>query len=363
MLKPPSIAFNKDITIGNTKVTDRIVYLDLLRIISIFAMMLLHIAASQWGNISVYTLAWQTFNIYDSLVRFCVPIFIMISGVFFLDPYKRLNIRTLFTQKILRLIVAFVFWSFCYALLFTLSSPNGIKISNFFLLFSIGQHHLWFLSMLISLYLITPLLRSITSNKKLTQYFLLLSFIFCFSRNFIIKFPIEYLHILTSKMIYMDFIMGYSGYFVLGFYIYKYKISKRTRIALYILGILSLVFTIVATSHISLSSGKPSGIFYDNLLPNTYFTSIMLFVFFKYNVSQINFSNLSLKYISILSSLSFGMYLVHDLFNIILLKHNVTTLTFNPIFSTLSLTIVVFISSFCIIYIISKIPILNKWII
>ena len=69
MLKPPSIAFNKDITIGNTKVTDRIVYLDLLRIISIFAMMLLHIAASQWGNISVYTLAWQTFNIYDSLVR------------------------------------------------------------------------------------------------------------------------------------------------------------------------------------------------------------------------------------------------------------------------------------------------------
>ena len=72
MLKPPSIAINKDITIGNTKVTDRIVYLDLLSIISIFAMILLPIAASQWGNISGYKLAWETFNKYDRFVCLCV---------------------------------------------------------------------------------------------------------------------------------------------------------------------------------------------------------------------------------------------------------------------------------------------------
>lgn len=61
----------------------RVLYLDLLRIFCIFSMMLLHVCAIPWYSVPVSSFAWQVLNVYDSSVRFCVPVFVMISGVFF----------------------------------------------------------------------------------------------------------------------------------------------------------------------------------------------------------------------------------------------------------------------------------------
>ncbi|MEG2929604.1 MAG: acyltransferase family protein, partial [Oscillospiraceae bacterium] len=90
---------------------ERIVYLDLLRIFSIFCMILLHVSASKWYTTSVNSFEWQVLNIYDILVRFCVPVFVMISGAFFLDANREYTIKKLFSKNILRIIVAFIFWS------------------------------------------------------------------------------------------------------------------------------------------------------------------------------------------------------------------------------------------------------------
>lgn len=58
----------------------RIAYFDVLRILATFAVIVLHLSAQHWADTDVHTRAWQAFNLYDSAVRWAVPVFVMISG-------------------------------------------------------------------------------------------------------------------------------------------------------------------------------------------------------------------------------------------------------------------------------------------
>ena len=58
----------------------RIAYFDVLRILATFAVIVLHLSAQHWADTDVYSRAWQAFNLYDSAVRWAVPVFVMISG-------------------------------------------------------------------------------------------------------------------------------------------------------------------------------------------------------------------------------------------------------------------------------------------
>ena len=75
---------------------NRIVYADLLRIIATFAVIVLHVSVSKWYESPIREYNWQMFNIYDSLVRWSVPVFVMISGMFFLNPNKEIDFKKVF---------------------------------------------------------------------------------------------------------------------------------------------------------------------------------------------------------------------------------------------------------------------------
>ena len=58
----------------------RLAYADLLRAFATIAVIVLHLSGSQMGAVGVNTSAWAVFNVYDSLVRWCVPVFVMLSA-------------------------------------------------------------------------------------------------------------------------------------------------------------------------------------------------------------------------------------------------------------------------------------------
>lgn len=64
---------------------NRIEYLDLLRILASIAVVIIHICSSKWYAINSNTNEWSILNIYDSLSRWAVPVFVMISGAIFLS--------------------------------------------------------------------------------------------------------------------------------------------------------------------------------------------------------------------------------------------------------------------------------------
>lgn len=327
--------------------------------------MVLHVAASNLYVTSVFSFEWQVFNVYDSLVRFCVPVLFMISGVFFLDPARDYTLKKLFRKNISRIIKAYLFWSACYSILtnlFTQKASHMQMIHDITRDFIFGHFHLWFLFTLVGLYLIVPFLRKICEEKYLMQYFLILSFVFCFIVNLLKPIPVlgdGLIHLLGKTNLY--FVLGYSGCFILGYYLNHYELTKKGKRIVYLLGIVSVVATILVASFLSLSKGEPVDFLYEYLLPNTCFTSAALFLFFKEKISKIQVSANARKQIYFLSKLSFGMYLVHDFVNIIFEKIlKFTTLMFQPILSVPVISILVFLISFFIIYGMDKVPFFSK---
>ncbi len=69
--------------------------------------MILHISAQNWCEIDIASFKWQVFNFFDSIVRWAVPIFVMISGALFLG--RNSNIEKLYKKNILRIITFFLF--------------------------------------------------------------------------------------------------------------------------------------------------------------------------------------------------------------------------------------------------------------
>lgn len=345
---------------------ERVVYADILKIFATFSVILLHVSASKWNLVNIETFEWKVFNFYDSLVRFGVPIFVMLSGMFFLKESKDISYKKIFKKYILRIFTAFLFWSIFYSMYINFTNYNVFNKELFNKLIADiieGRYHLWFLFMITGLYIITPILRKIVSNdKNTTEYFLLLWLVFTVIFPFVMKFSnVIKLEAFINKLT-IHLILGYVGYFVGGYYLETYTINKRIRKIIYFLGIIGIASTIIFSDLISMKEGKANGILYGYFSPNVMLTSVAVFVFFKYEISKIKFNRSSLKIINTLTSCAFGIYLVHDFFIILLTENGIDTILFNPVFSVPIIVVLVFTLSFIVSYLISKIPILNKYI-
>lgn len=351
---------------------ERIVFLDLLRITAIFAMVFLHIFAgdflgmdSGWRMVSPSTAAWQIFNVYDCLMRFCVPVFCMISGILFLDPDRDVPMKKLFSKNIRRIVFAFVFWSPVYAVLGVLLRGEHLGLQTVIDMVKrtvFGHYHLWFLLMLLGFYLVVPLLRRITADKRLAEYFLILTFVFTFLQNALLLIaPLKNLIDIQAGKMSLYMVTGFVGYFVLGSYLYRYPPRTAVRHGIYLLGILSFVGTAAATGVISFFSGKPNDELYGYLLPNTLFEATAVYLFFAAHFGNRTFSPRATARITTLSSCCFGIYLVHDLVNMLLHRLGITAAAFLPALSVPVLAAAVFAVSFGIAYLLRKIPLFRDY--
>ena len=71
--------------------SQRKIYPDVLRIVSTLAVIAIHTIGILWKDLSPRSFEWQVLNFYGSISRWCVPVFVMISGIFFLDPEKNID--------------------------------------------------------------------------------------------------------------------------------------------------------------------------------------------------------------------------------------------------------------------------------
>jgi surface polysaccharide O-acyltransferase-like enzyme len=353
--------------------TTRIVYADFLRILAIFAVIILHTSASKWYITPVASFEWQVFNIYDSLVRWCIPVFFMVSGMFFLDPEKEISKQDIYSKYIFRLVCALVFWGTIYGLGSLLAqrviSHEELSIYKFAkipakLIFGPPWYHLWFLYTIIGLYILTPLLRIFISacSKKDIEYFLVLFMLFGTMLPLLNTVIHQMKPSLSVNMSIVE-LSGFLGYFIAGYYFSKYDISPLIKNILYVAAIISLLLTIVVTSIFSIHNNKPNDLLYRALLPNTMFTSYAFFILIKTKLKDFEFKENTASIISYISSCTFGIYLVHDMFIQLFSFLKISTLSFNPIFSIPLLSSLNFILSFLVVIAIKKIPKLNKRII
>ncbi len=299
---------------------DRIFYLDLLRFISCLAVIMIHTCVN-YVVINIGSLDFWIGNILDSLSRFGVPIFVMISGATLLDEnyyYSKKKNK----KHIKKMIIFFLFWSIVYCSYFQVFKPLYHNMPlNFQEIISklvIGNFHLWYVPMLCGLYMILPLLRLWIKkcNKKYIEYFIVLSFMFVFllpqlstigsyySPNF------KYLNMIVESL-NIKYISGYTIYFILGWYLSNYDI-KRTK-TIYVLGISSILIEIIMTYVLSIKNNIPTQL-YDNMSVNVLLQSTMIFIYTKKHYKKIADTKFLRNIILNITNYSLGIYALHVLY-------------------------------------------------
>lgn len=258
-----------------------IFYLDLLRISATVAVICLHAGLGKFSG-------W------------CNIMFVMISGALWLSK-KEIDIKKLYTKNILRIIIAFLFWSAFYTFFHTVIFPKVTgeypTVKEILVMFLEGRYHLWFCFLIVGLYIGLPFWKVISQNEMLLKYFLAVTFVFSFLIPCIQNIPILEWTAWRTQNIHWDW-AEYVFYFMLGYFFHTHPLAPKQSLIIYLTGIVSLI-----------SIGYGFGDAFSLL--QSLAIACLIFTLFQ-NIESKMFQKNS--YIEKISVLCFGVYLIHDFF-------------------------------------------------
>lgn len=344
----------------------RLAYADLLRCAAMLAVIVVHVSGGSLEAAAVGSPAFQVLNLYDGLAHWCVPVFVMLSGMFLLDPGHSLPLSKLFFGHILRIAVALTVWGTAYALVGQVTanglSWESVQAALYQVLLGRTSFHLWFLYMIIGLYLVTPILRAFVrgASRGDFHWFFLLVFLFaCIIPTILRLRPSQTLSLYVNNL-NLKLVLGYVGYYVLGYYLKAYSLSRPAEYLIYVLGILGAAVTVGGTAWLSQQRGMLVQTLYNYDSPNIALMSAAVFVFFRY-VLGVSEERSRRQRVSGVAKISFGIYLVHVFFLILLRHFGITALSFVPALSVPVLSAAVFLGSFTVACPLSKLPLAGKY--
>lgn len=336
--------------------------LDIARIVAVLAVVMIHCSASFVINYKPHTSEFVCGNLFDSIARIGVPLFIMISGSLFLDERKEITLKYVMTKKVKNLAVITIIWATIYSVVYEVIFPfltsKSINGKSIFDGIVNGHYHMWYLYMIIGLYIITPFLKTFVcrKNKGMVLFFIIISFVSQFFTP-VINASCELGLNLSSINIWIDkfhlgFFGGYITYYLVGWYITHMGIKRGwSTCIIYSLGAVALAFIILFVHY----TGDYTNA-YENIGAPVFVYSVALFL--AINNIKINFKEKAIQIIEKLSKLTFGVYIIH----VMVLSMFTKLLPYSnhcAIYIMLRFIIVVCVS-FLGSYIISKIPVLKK---
>ena len=342
----------------------RIVYLDLLRIAATFLVIMIHASAETWRQAAAGSLNWHAANLYNSLSRCAVPVFVMISGSLLLS--RELSIGTVLRKYVLRMARVFLFWSLAYAL-YSHAWRSFTGFRAIVTAWGLGESHLWFLYMIAGLYLVTPLLRRIVTNDRLCDYFIILGCVFSVlipQAAKIIKIfsPSDgaWLETIVNKA-HLHLVLGFSVYYVLGYRLSTARLSARAETVLIAAGFAGFLITLGMTALVSVRQGSGDQSFFGELTANVMLQAVGMYLLFRRVFGRRGFGRRTIRTVRLLSECSFGAYLVH-IFVLRGLKAFAVFARAAPAFSIPLVTSACFVLSFGIAALLRRVPYLRRFV-
>lgn len=336
--------------------SNRVLWIDLIKVFAIFSIVLLHSAAPILDKIGeIDSFYWMIGNVYDSMVRMAVPLFFMVSG-FLLLNHKEEPLAIFFKKRFLKVVIPLMVWSFIYILFMKYELHKEINIYQMmkYSLYEKVYYHLWFLYTILGIYLVLPILKVFIKNssQNLQIYFIILWAISVSIIPFINHF--------TGLGIknYMPMMAGYIGYLVLGYQLAKIQITKRLLYISIFFIIIATIGTILGTHYSSVKATRFIDFFYGYFSLFTLIQAIAYFIVLKYIGENILYKSINIsRGITVMSITSLGIYLIHPIYIHILDKIGINIYASNPLLMIPIIAIFTFILSLITILFIQKIPI------
>lgn len=210
------------------------------------------------------TIDWWVGNVINSASRFCLPIFIMISGAALLNPAKQESTGVFFKKRTRRILVPTIFWSIFYLILKATLSCEQVTLKALATdILNVNMYyHMWYLYVAVGFYLLTPYLRSYVKNTErknrigIAVFMLIVGIVLCL---------INHVYRSDRHLILVETI-PYLGYYLAG---YELSLLDRKKINLkyiVIAIVLSVLVIIFGTAlYINLWGTGRDSIFYHQL--------------------------------------------------------------------------------------------------
>ncbi len=344
--------------------------MDLLRIFACFSVVMLHVSAQFWYTLPLNSAEWITCNAYDAVFHFGVPIFVMISGRFFLSKGGEISVKTLYGKYIFRMLAAFLIWNVVYGIwdCRALLAAEGWNWKLNWRLYIdemlIGRYHLWYLVMISGIYVLLPVLQSwvMHCGKKNMEYFLVTFCVFQlgFSTLQIVQIT-GALQLFVYQFDDIEMVCSYVGYFVLGYYLYQYPPTKKVRQLIYAGGAVGLLGAVGVGTWDALRKGMPVATAYDSFSIFTFGVTVAIYVLFQEMACK-NKIQKSEKLIKELSADTFGIYLLHLLAIDFFADRGFDSMSVNNILGIPLLAVVCFVACGFAAALLRRLPFVGKYI-
>lgn len=290
---------------------NRLIGLDLLKIVSAFMIAVIHASSGVFNNHELGSLVWKEGLVLNATTRFAVPAFLMISGALLLG--RKISLEKALKKAVIAGIALFV-WSFAFILTRKILWNDGdVVYDTVMIIFNKRvSGHLWYGYLLIWIYLFSPILNILyeSLSNKMRIYFIILGLLVPSAVDSIINyFSFDVQLLQNSFFIYMN--LGYISVLFIGRMIYENK-EKISVILGGVSSVIGLVLTILLTEGISMRLGTSTHTFFSELeIGNIMYAFGIMLLGCKLNWKG---DNTFIKKIIIkVSELAMGIYFSHAL--------------------------------------------------
>ena len=331
-------------------IKNRIEYYDNLRVLAIFGIIAIHVF-QLWHH------GEQAFGMYiymfSEFVRYAVPIFLMLSGALLLN--RDIELGHFLKHRLTRIVYPFLFY---FVLEFILSLFTSRTFS--FDIFS----HSWYFWMIFGVYLSVPIINKFIqhASRREIEYFIVIFVLAAIFYQFALFFKI-------GHYFNLNFFVAPIGYLILGYYlsIREFKMDKRKLMLLMVIVFLAATFVkmletgAVVPKNFALDYAATQSAILSSWVDVSIFEILQagsLFVIFKY----LNFGYFRKAVVSI-SNVSYGMYLINYLIMFYITPF-FTSLPYSGVeicITIILMSVFVFVVSWLIVVVLSKIPVIGKY--
>lgn len=336
--------------------TERYLYIDFIKIIACFFVIINHTIERVFVDIEPSKL-WFVSLTYFFISKPAVPLFLMASGTVLLgkrDSYKKSF------QRISKMFIVLLIISFIYISTFQ-KTYNGLVPFTLQVISKPASNALWYMYLYIGILFMLPFLQKMCSVFKKVdyQYFIGVTVLGLGTIPLIA-------HLMPSFSVNVNFITPifstYIGLFVAGYFIHNYIEFQKKYMHVATIGVILILVIEVIASYLEYETiGNSSYKFYSNreMILIT-LSSMFIFYIAKGIFVNINISDKWSKRITSISSCTFGIYLISDLYiGKFLFVYTKLVGILNPFIAIVIFEIVVFIAGLISVIIIKKIPFFN----
>jgi surface polysaccharide O-acyltransferase-like enzyme len=297
------------------KTYQRKVWLDYLRVFAILAVITGHVIVDFYDQGNLRRAEWWLLNIIGTPARAAVPVFVMVSGALLLG--KPCTLADFYKKRAMRLIPPMIFWNLVYLGVYMLYGMDRQTVlwtlKALIVVDGYIAPHLWYLSVFACLMVFAPFINMFILGEKPNGRDL--AILLGLSFPFFLLQQIAYFaeDVYQLNMEWFKLFPWFMVYFIAGYVIDNYAAHIRLGNGWIVSAIIALVAVGAGLNYYAVSTlGVMKNYFINSERgPLTFLISMLVFLLAK-NLSARLASN---RLILLVAETSFGMYLIHEIFN------------------------------------------------